>query len=527
MDIESMNFPEAVRMLAEKAGVEIPEDEGGDERRDNRRALEDLYQRVTSTFRWLLLNSPDAGHARRYLTDRGISEDTAELYKSGWAPADGEWLYHFLLKKKYSPEFLEESGLFSRKSPSWSFFVDRIMFPVMPDSERVVAFSGRALSDRGPKYINSPETVLYKKSQQLYGLGQARKHIRVSKNTVICEGNMDVLSCMQAGIENVVAPLGTAFTGDQARLIKRQSDSVTLLFDGDSAGRNATVKAAVIAEGVGLTVKSVKLPFGADPADILTSSGPSTLKKIVEGPINIFSYLLDFLISAKSDLSGEAQEEALEELTPYLDAVGSDVRREAYLRQLADAINADPTTVIREYRNRKRQKRSATSKPDIKRAADGKPEPDFAPVDDELYLMTAVAVKTEYFTTLRNMLAPEMLRDRRALAVYRVMDELGVEGRTPRTDAIISMIDDEFLRNYILEKAAAGIYDDKAEQTIVEKIRLLKMRALSEERQELVIGLSESVSEYPEISSARIRRIQEIDQEILNIRQGEDGGNQV
>ena len=527
MEMESLSFPEAARQLAEKAGVDIPEEEGGEERRDNRRALADLYKKVSSTFRWLLLNHPDAEHARTYINDRCIQDETAEYYGIGWAPSDGEWLHNFLLKKNYSPEFLAESGLFSRKSPKWSYFVDRLMFPVMPDSERVVAFSGRALSDRGPKYINSPETVLYKKSYNLYGLGQAKKSIRLSKSAVICEGNLDVLSCMQAGIGEIVAPLGTAFTHDQARLIMRLANSVTLLFDGDSAGRKATVKAAILAENVGLTVKSVNLPPDSDPADILMAQGPLALKKIVQSPINIFSYLLDFLISAKSDISGEAQEEALEELTPYLNAVGSDVRREAYLRQLADALNADPTTVIREYRNRKGRKWTKTSKPGLRQAADGKPDPIFGPVGDELYLMTAVAVKTEYFTTLRNMLAPEILRDRRALAVYRVMDELGVEGRVPRTDAIVSMLDDEELKHFILEKAATEIYDEKAGETIAEKIRILKMRALSDERQELVKGLTEIDTEDPEISKARIKRIQDIDQEILNIRQGEDGGNQV
>jgi DNA primase len=527
MEMESLNFPEAVRSMAEKAGVDIPEEEGGEERRDNRRAIEDLYKRVASTFRWLFVNHPDAEHAREYLVNRGINNETAELYNIGWAPADGEWLHNFLLKKKYSNDFLEESGLFSRKSPKWSYFVDRIMFPVMPDSERVVAFSGRALNDRGPKYINSPETVIYKKSHHLYGMAQAKKNIRQNKNVVICEGNLDVLSCMQAGIGEVVAPLGTAFTNDQARLIKRHADSLTLLFDGDSAGRKATVKAAITAEQVGLTVKSVNLPSGSDPADILSSQGPDALKKVVQGPINIFSYLLDFLISAKSDFSGEAQEEALEELTPYLEAVGSDVRREAYLRQLADAINADPTTVIREFRNRSGRKRSTTSKSTSKSAKDGNPEPVFGPVGDELYLMTAVAVKTEHFSTLRNMLAPEMLRDRRALAVYRVMDDLGVEGRVPRTDAIVSLLDDEDLKNFILEKAATEIYDENAEETIIEKIRILKTRALSDERQELVKGLSELDNENPEISKARIKRIQDIDQEILNIRQGVDGRNQV
>ena len=148
MEMESLNFPEAVRRLAEKAGVDIPDDNGGEEYRDNRRALEDLYKRVSNTFRWLFINHENAAHARDYLDKRGISEETAEYYQIGWAPRDGEWLYNFLLKKKYSSDFLAESGLFSPKSPRWSYFVDRLMFPVMPDSESVVEFSSQKMESR-------------------------------------------------------------------------------------------------------------------------------------------------------------------------------------------------------------------------------------------------------------------------------------------------------------------------------------------------------------------------------------------
>ena len=527
MELEALSFPEAVRRLGEKVGVDVP-DGGGDEgERDGRKALGELYQKVSGTFRWLLENHPGAAHARGYLESRGVSSVTAEMYGLGWAPADGEWLYRFLLGKNYSPEFLAESGLFSRKSPSWAYFVDRLMFPVMPDSERVVAFSGRALSDRGPKYINSPETRLYRKSRELYGLGQAKQAIRKSRSVVLCEGNLDVLSCAQAGIEETVAPLGTAFTEDQAKLLKRQADGVTIVFDGDTAGRKASMKAAVIAERAGLNVQAVALPSGSDPADLLNERGAEYLKKMIRNPITILSYLIDYLISAKTDFSGEAQEEALEELTPYLEAVGSEVRQEAYLRQLADAMNAEPATVIREFRNRRLGR---PSKPERMVGATGRSDLEIDggfSAGDELFLMAAVAVRTEYFPTLRNMLAPELLRDRRALAVYRIMDELSTGGHVPRTDAIVAELEDESLADFILRQAAGSLFDERAEETIATLVRTLKARLLSEERAELVKKLTRDERGGPDLSNARIRRIQEIDREILNIRQGKDGGNQV
>jgi len=516
MEMEALSFPEAVRKLAERAGVDVPEEPGDEVRRDVRKTLGELYRRVSLTFRWLLLNHPDAADAREYLASRGIDGPTSEAYRLGWAPRDGEWLYGFLMDKRYSPEFLAESGLFSGRSPQWAFFVDRLMFPVMPDAERVVAFSGRALSDKGPKYKNSPETPLYHKSRELYGLGQARDAIRTSRRVVLCEGNIDVLACHQSGIGEAVAPLGTAFTPEQARLIRKRADGVVFLFDGDDAGRRATMKGAIVAESEGLAVQAAAVPPGLDPAEILQDQGAESLKKIVEGPINIFSYLLDFLISAETVLTGEAQEEALRELTPYLKAVGSDVRRDAYLRQLAERMHADPNTVIGEFR-RAGGRRLHRERP----AAEVE-----APFGDELYLMTAVAVRPEFYGMLREVLAPEILRDRRALSVYRAMDELAAEGHAIRTDLLLSRLDDAELVRYIIEKASTTVYSDRAEETIGEKIRVIRTRALTEERRELVAGLSRGDSDDPGIIEARMRRIKQIDGEIMKIRQGENGGNQ-
>ena len=525
MEIEGLNFPEAVRALAEKAGVEIPDSGEGDEGsgRSSRKALEELHSRVAGTFRWFLLNHEGAAHARDYLESRGISLETAERFKLGWAPSEGEWLYRFLISKKYSPEFLAESGLFSRNSPRWSYFVDRLMFPVMPDEQRVLAFSGRALGDRGPKYINSPETVLYHKSQQLYGYGQARKAIRSEKEVIVCEGNVDVLACSQAGIPNVVAPLGTAFTKDQARILQRQATTLLLLFDGDQAGRAATMKAAIIGEEAGLGIKAVSVPPGRDPADILEKDGPEALKKVLERPINVFEYLLNYLISAQTGRSGEAQEEALKELTPYLESVGSEIRRETYLNQLAEAMKADPAAVYREFRGRKAgYRRSRKAENGGTKASNGE-----LPVDDEIFLLTAVTVKTEYFTTLRKMLAPEKLRNRRALAVYRVLDELSVDNKVPRTDEVLSRLEDEGLKQFILQKAASGIYDERAEDTILDIVGRLNLRGLNEEREELLRVMSRDSGVDPDLTDARLKRYQELDRIIMKLRQGENGRNQV
>jgi len=514
MEIEGLSFPESLSNLAEKVGIDLRSTRF-DFKSDfnNKAALEKLYEEVASIFRGLLQNSSEARHARDYLIGRGISEEIAENYKIGWAPTDEKWLYNSLIRKNYSPKFLADSSLFSLKSPRRSFFVDRIMFPVMPDIGRVVAFSGRALSKNTPKYINSRKSEIYIKGQQLYGLAQAKKSIRQNRSVLICEGNMDVLACAQAGIREVVAPLGTAFTADQARIVNRYADSVVILYDGDEAGRNAAMKAAVLFESTSLPVKAVSLPVDSDPADILVSEGAVELKKILQKPMSIFSYLLkSFASNNRLVVNGESQEKALLELTPYLNAVESEVRREAYLKELADTIKADPITVIKEYRYQQGKKRSISFAKNS----------ESIPINDELYLMAAVAVKTQYFAKLRRLIPPEMLKDESALAVYRAMDELYADKSKLDTDSIISLLDNEQVKKYILKNAMVGTYDENAEKTIIEKTNVLKIKWLNEEKSELIKRLPRSAKKDKR-DVARIRRIQAIDKEILSIRQGENG----
>ncbi len=507
MDIASLSFPEAMDFLAQKTGVDIHLVSSNEQTKSNIKALEDLYLRVAKTFHWLLYNHPHATEARDYLESRGINRETSEVFSLGWAPSDGQWLYGFLMEKKYSAQFLATSGLFSSKSPKWSFFVDRLMFPVMPDMGRVIAFSGRGLNDKGPKYKNSPETALYKKSLHLYGLGQAKKSIRDTKRAVICEGNLDVLSCYQSGIKEAVAPLGTALTENQTKTLKRLTQTIVLMFDGDEAGIDGTMRAALLAEEQGLNVQAVSIPPGMDPADLMKEKGEVTLHEIASKPLTVFDFLLHCKVRENLEVTAERQERTLIELTPYLRSVGSEVRREAYLKRLADRLNADPLAVIREFHNSgSRQQRIRHTKVTENL------------MSDELYLMIAVAIKADFFSPIRAVLAPEMFRDRRALVIYRIMDEMSVNGIIPSTENILEKLDDNKLREVILEKLMTEEFTAKAEETINEKISLIKVRTLNEERRALVSTLSNDSNR--ERTTARMKRIQEIDRNITRIRQG-------
>ncbi|NBF38992.1 MAG: DNA primase, partial [Spirochaetes bacterium] len=259
MEMEGLSFPEAVRALGERAGVRVEAGESDEESR-TRDALKELSTRVAGSFRHIFVNSAGAERARGYMRGRKISEEVLERYEVGYAPADRRWLFNFLRKKQYSPQFLAQTGLFSRQYPEVALFSDRVMFPIHARGGQVVGFGGRRLGEYGPKYINSPESSIFRKRDELYGLYQGMKVIREQEEVYLCEGYMDVLALAEAGVANAVAPLGTSFTEGQARLIRRYAGVVTLLFDADSAGLDAARRAAEILEKAGIEGRVCQLP---------------------------------------------------------------------------------------------------------------------------------------------------------------------------------------------------------------------------------------------------------------------------
>jgi len=252
MDIESVSFVEAVNILGEKAGVNI-KTEKTDKMDTARKTMEELYKKVAGSFHYLLINNEQAKDYFKYLLNRSINKNTIEKFIIGYAPSDVRWLFNFLKKKNYREEFLKTSGLFfERNSELLSLFYDRIIFPILNTHGDIVAFGGRTLKNNTAKYINSPETLIFHKKDNLFGIYQALKNIRQKKEFILVEGYMDVLAMHQAGFINTVAPLGTAFTSSQARRLKRYADRGIVAFDSDSAGIEATVRAIHILEKIGI-----------------------------------------------------------------------------------------------------------------------------------------------------------------------------------------------------------------------------------------------------------------------------------
>ena len=341
MKLEHLSFPEALGQLAERYNFALPqrtESQPQAQARKKREALYSLYTQVHKSF-CQNLRSERGQIARTYLEQRGVRAEVAELFELGYAVEDPSALYQWLRRQNYSTELLRESGLFSARKENICLFWQRLIFPVFDVQGRIVAFSGRQLAKSvnasSPKYINSRESLIYCKGESLFGLYQSLKTLRRERSLILCEGNLDVLAWHQVGLGNAAAPLGTAFTAEQARLLKRYCDKVILAFDGDEAGQKAIYKAAFLLEQEEIGSQIIPLTEGRDPADILQHEGAGNLKSLAQAPQDFFSFLAVDLKRrfALDELTGISA--ALRFLSPFMNQVKEGLRRELYIAQFA------------------------------------------------------------------------------------------------------------------------------------------------------------------------------------------------
>ncbi len=301
MAYEGVDFTTSARMLAERSGITLEFEKGAAGKGAEKDVLYRLHGEVADLFHRGLLKSPRAAEARAELERRKLSGDIAEEFLIGYAPPSWDTIYKWALGKKYRMEQIVAAGLAVKSTKPGSDqnyydrFRNRLMFPVHDELGRVVAFSGRILGsdDKGAKYVNSPDTLLFRKGRILYALSKARRAITETRTAIICEGQIDVIRCHQAGIKNAVAAQGTAFTEDHARILKRYSDEVTIVFDTDVAGENAAVKAARIFLQVGLAVRIASLPKDEDPDSYILKEGPDAFRKAVEAARPVVHFQID------------------------------------------------------------------------------------------------------------------------------------------------------------------------------------------------------------------------------------------
>lgn len=379
MKIESLSFPEAVRSVATRMGIALPQREFGsaEEAREAglRRQLLDVHEAAAQYFQQNL-HSPEAARAREYMTGRGITAETIKAFRLGYAPES----FHDMrdrLGKFFPEEVLRTSGLFSSKErddgagglqpgPLYARFRKRVTFPICNEAGKPIAFTARALDNddkAGPKYLNSPETPLYTKGQVLFNLDKAKAAIKTNNGALLVEGQMDCISIFMGGLHSVVATSGTAFTEHQVRLLSRFTKSVKLNFDPDSAGSNAAEKTIALMVEEGFEVYVLTLPDGLDPDRFVRERGMAEYARLVQGAPRHADWLLDRAQQMAAARTPEAKVRALNFLLPHIRRVPHAIVRDEFAKNAAQKLGIDSSLVLQELKQAAQQRLESVRAP--------------------------------------------------------------------------------------------------------------------------------------------------------------------
>ncbi|MCB0195965.1 MAG: DNA primase [Anaerolineae bacterium] len=408
MKQEGYDFKEALQALAQQAGISLTAVGSNDDEQDkHRQKLLELTAAAAAYYHHLLTNSPAGALARDYLTQRDFTAETIATFQLGFALNEWDGLKNHFIARGYSPDELLAAGLIVERddgSPGYDRFRDRLMIPIRDPRGRVIGFGARALQvDQVPKYLNSPQTVLFDKSNTLYGLDLARKHIRDADQAVVVEGYMDVIQAYQRGARNVVAQMGTALTEQQLKILKRTTGNFVLALDADTAGNAATLRGLNLAretlerenvpvptawgliryeERLNADIRIASLPPGRDPDDILRE-GLEAWQKIIDGALPVVDFYFQ-AVTADLDLSSaKGKSIAVQKLIPVLRDLGNNVEQEHYVQKLARLIHIDERTLMAELRSNR--------KPDKKRRQQPQPStPDLSKIQEKVVAKPAL-----------------------------------------------------------------------------------------------------------------------------------------
>lgn len=344
MQVEQLSFPEALQKLADRVGLTPPAPLAHEDNpmQSVKAKMYEAYRFVAKLYHYVLTSTPYGSEALRYLENRGFTRTTIDAYMIGFAPESWDFVKDNLVKRNFPLELMVEAGLLSSNDRGrvYDKFRKRVIFPIQDSQGEVIGFGGRSIDGSEPKYLNSPETLLFNKSRTIFNLHRARSDMRKRNQAILFEGYADVIAAWQAGISNGIATLGTAFTEQQAHLIRRNTDQVILCYDGDFAGQDATAKAIDQLQKAGCTVRIAPLPQGSDPDDYIRQYGAEQFsQQVLLQAMPVTSFLLKHLRS-KTVIQDEADKaEYVRQALEFIVTLPNAIERDMYERQLSEEFS--------------------------------------------------------------------------------------------------------------------------------------------------------------------------------------------
>jgi DNA primase len=403
-EYENIGFMDAVRRLAERAKIplEFENTPGAQESRHLKDQLLDIHDQLATRWQNCLANEAAGQLARDYLAKRGVSAEAIKLFRIGAAPELWDDTVNWAKSKNFPIEIVEQAGLIIKKEETgrhYDRFRGRLMFPICDEQGRVVAFSGRVLSgdEKTAKYVNSPETPIFTKSKIFFGLDKSKRAILDAGYAIICEGQLDLIACFMAGVQNIVAPQGTAFTDQHARIIKRYCNEVVLCFDSDNAGQNAIVRSLDHLLAAELAVRVAVVPSPHDPDSFIKANGGEAFRALVENAEGFFDYLLKRLLVTNDTATDKGRLAVLRGMAEALHKTGNSVLLDTHAQKTALRLGVAVDAVRKEFSKVKPQPAFVRDdEPDDSiLAGEGEAEAPSRPSNNELHLLKILLLQDE------------------------------------------------------------------------------------------------------------------------------------
>ena len=537
-EIEKCTWPQALKILADRVGIQLPEpdDAAYRERLERNATLQKIYLEAARYY-YHSLQSPAGATARRYLKARAIADSTARKFGLGFAP--DEWdglLLHLRRQGLDDPQLISQSGLFKRgKSDGYyDLFRNRLMFPIFDAMGKIIAFGGRVLDDSQPKYLNSPETPLYTKGRHLYGLNLAKSSS--DKRLVLVEGYMDTLAMHQAGIDNAVAALGTAMTEAQANLIRKYTDQVIVGFDADAAGQNAALRSLDILTSRGLKVTVLRVPDGKDPDEFIRKHGPERFKVLIDQALPLLDFKLD-VARRSCEVHGALDILAFQDQAcSILAREDNAIVRELYAGKVSEWLHASADSVVREIERRREGSETSPGGDLLHQQLAARKKPDAPPVTDlaqpsgqqatreEIYLLCFLAEHPTLWARLEpKPVAADFSAGVMQAVASRLLEYLD-SGKSVDSGGLMlwseALVVHGRLLTDLLAKASMKLEETFAGQdplkTIHELVRTIRLENLRRQLRETA-ALAQDPDQPAEAAEAR-KKLLDINQQIQKLR---------
>lgn len=470
MKIENIGFAEAVAELGSKIGISVEKPSGSGSSKNEKDKLYEVTLLAALFFR-KCFEEERGKSARSYLESRGITPETAKTFGLGFAPDGWDSLFKHLISRGVAPALIERAGLTlprEGKEGYYDRFRNRLIFPILDIRARVIAFSGRALGEVEPKYLNSPDTPIYRKGENIFGLNLTKEEIKKDKSTILVEGNLDLLSAYQAGVKNVAAPLGTALTAAQCKLLARFTDNMVLAFDADAAGETAAERSAELLLSQGLKVKVAEFKGAKDPDEFIRKSGGEAFKQAINSALPFLEFKIKRAL-ARHDLSEiEGRSRGMRAVAEILSRENDPFTQKEYAKLAARMLHTDLETLLAEIKRQSFYRRE-TGK-DLRRITE-KPGCKVAEAEKRL-----IALSTQDITaleTLRKELRPDSFNGPEARAVAEILFSAKALPSENLPHFVIDNLSSEAARNF-LTQALLSEEAERSEKVLQDCIQVIK-----------------------------------------------------